>query len=219
MRARQCAALLDACQRASRAPSVRLGDTPSGARPGAPEAHDRMAPAVRTERSHRGLVRRFAKPLSGATCSEGSNPSLSASIRSAIDAPVAQWIEHLVADQKVVSSSLAGRARTTKPCQVATSPHRRTAARARPTGVPQRPCRGRSPARRAARRTRGAAPGSPAPGSRPSSRPPSAVHRTAAARRCGEHDQLALYGPGRSSHSRRRTPGPMDCSRSAGRAR
>ena len=112
MRARQCAALLDACQRASRAPSVRLGDTPSGARPGAPEAHDRMAPAVRTERSHRGLVRRFAKPLSGATCSEGSNPSLSASIRSAIDAPVAQWIEHLVADQKVVSSSLAGRART-----------------------------------------------------------------------------------------------------------
>ena len=32
----------------------------------------------RPERSHRGLVRRFAKPLSGVTCSEGSNPSLSA---------------------------------------------------------------------------------------------------------------------------------------------
>ena len=57
------------------------------------------------ERSHRGLVRRFAKPLSGVTCFEGSNPSLSA-----MRAPVAQWIEHLVADQKVVSSSLAGRA-------------------------------------------------------------------------------------------------------------
>ena len=31
------------------------------------------------ERSHRGRVRRFAKPLSGVTRSEGSNPSLSAS--------------------------------------------------------------------------------------------------------------------------------------------
>ena len=51
-------------------------------------------------------MRRFAKPVSGVTCSEGSNPSLSAIFR----APVAQWIEHLVADQKVVSSSLAGRA-------------------------------------------------------------------------------------------------------------
>ena len=51
-------------------------------------------------------MRRFAKPVSGVTCSEGSNPSLSATPR----APVAQWIEHLVADQKVVSSSLAGRA-------------------------------------------------------------------------------------------------------------
>jgi hypothetical protein len=49
-------------------------------------------------------VRRFAKPLSGVTCSEGSNPSLSAS------APVAQWIERQVADLKAVSSSLAGRA-------------------------------------------------------------------------------------------------------------
>src|SRR3954469_6910276 len=58
------------------------------------------------ERSHRGLVRRFAKPLSGVTCSEGSNPSLSAR------APVAQWIERQVADLKVVGSSPAGRAST-----------------------------------------------------------------------------------------------------------
>src|SRR5512141_1782600 len=57
------------------------------------------------ERSHRGLVRRFAKPLSGVTCFEGSNPSLSAT-----RAPVAQWIERQVADLKAVSSSLAGRA-------------------------------------------------------------------------------------------------------------
>ena len=59
------------------------------------------------ERSHRGLVRRFAKPLSGVTCSEGSNPSLSARTPRA---PVAQRIERQVADLKVVSSSLAGRA-------------------------------------------------------------------------------------------------------------
>ncbi len=56
------------------------------------------------ERSHSGLVQRFAKPPSGVTCSEGSNPSLSAS------APVAQWIERQVADLKAVSSNLAGRA-------------------------------------------------------------------------------------------------------------
>ena len=86
------------------------------------------------ERSHRGLVRRFAKPLSGVTCSEGSNPSLSATLlrrhyacagrggpatlncqscRRPVPvtrAPVAQWIERQVADLKVVSSSLAGRA-------------------------------------------------------------------------------------------------------------
>src|ERR1041385_3284600 len=80
------------------------------------------------ERSHRGLVRRFAKPLSGVTCFEGSNPSLSAryvlgpmaSRSSALDlgertvppaggcrpslhsAPVAQRIERQVADLKVV---------------------------------------------------------------------------------------------------------------------
>ena len=49
-------------------------------------------------------MRRFAKPLSGVTCSEGSNPSLSAK------APVAQWIERQVADLKAVGSSPAGRA-------------------------------------------------------------------------------------------------------------
>ena len=32
------------------------------------------------ERSHRGLVQRFAKPPGGVTCLEGSNPSLSATI-------------------------------------------------------------------------------------------------------------------------------------------
>ena len=42
---------------------------------------------------------------------EGSNPSLSASRSGAAHrAPVAQWIERQVADLKVVSSSLAGRA-------------------------------------------------------------------------------------------------------------
>ena len=40
---------------------------------------DSMSPAVATERSHSGLVQRFAKPPSGVTCFEGSNPSLSAS--------------------------------------------------------------------------------------------------------------------------------------------
>ncbi len=54
-------------------------------------------------------MRRFAKPLSGVTCSEGSNPSLSAS------APVAQWIERQVADLKVVGSSPAGRATHSSP--------------------------------------------------------------------------------------------------------
>jgi hypothetical protein len=58
------------------------------------------------ERSHRGLVQRFAKPPCGVTCIEGSNPSLSATHH----APVAQWIERQVADLKVVGSSPAGRA-------------------------------------------------------------------------------------------------------------
>ena len=62
-------------------------------------------PLKRLERSHSGLVQRFAKPPSGVTCSEGSNPSLSAS-RSA---PVAQRIERQVADLEVVGSSPVGR--------------------------------------------------------------------------------------------------------------
>src|SRR5205814_7333666 len=74
------------------------------------EPCDSLRPA-RSERSHRGLVRRFAKPLSGVTCFEGSNPSLSASRADAANrAPVAQWIERQVADLKVVGSSPAGRA-------------------------------------------------------------------------------------------------------------
>src|SRR6188472_1741870 len=85
------------------------------ARSGAEGARCYHRPSV-WERSHRGLVRRFAKPLSGVTCFEGSNPSLSASCgQAALQAPVAQWIEHLVADQKVVSSSLAGRANYLSP--------------------------------------------------------------------------------------------------------
>src|SRR6188472_1225683 len=48
------------------------------ARSGAEGARCYHRPSV-WERSHRGLVRRFAKPLSGVTCFEGSNPSLSAS--------------------------------------------------------------------------------------------------------------------------------------------
>ncbi len=70
----------------------------------------RLTGSPNAERSHRGLVRRFAKPLSGVTCSEGSNPSLSASSC----APVAQWIERQVADLKAVSSSLAGRATSSR---------------------------------------------------------------------------------------------------------
>ena len=80
------------------------GSRPEQVAPG-PGAKLRPLP---TERSHRGLVRRFAKPLSGVTCSEGSNPSLSASHPAR--APVAQRIERQVADLKVVGSSPAGRA-------------------------------------------------------------------------------------------------------------
>ena len=47
-------------------------------RPAQRPSRGRISRAAPTERSHRGLVRRFAKPLSGVTCSEGSNPSLSA---------------------------------------------------------------------------------------------------------------------------------------------
>ena len=46
--------------------------------------HDRIPAAVATERSHRGLVQRFAKPPCGVTCIEGSNPSLSASRHSIV---------------------------------------------------------------------------------------------------------------------------------------
>src|SRR5437762_12503971 len=57
--------------------------------PRAVPASTRDSLAAAAERSHSGLVRRFAKPLSGVTCSEGSNPSLSASLvssaRSSVD--------------------------------------------------------------------------------------------------------------------------------------
>ena len=43
-----------------------------------PRAHGRMSAADASERSHRGLVQRFAKPPCGVTSIEGSNPSLSA---------------------------------------------------------------------------------------------------------------------------------------------
>ena len=46
---------------------------------GSSEPHDRIPAAAATERSHSGLVQRFAKPPCGVTCIEGSNPSLSAS--------------------------------------------------------------------------------------------------------------------------------------------
>ena len=54
----------------------RVVARPSDGRSG---AHVRISAAVATERSHRGLVQRFAKPPCGVTCIEGSNPSLSAS--------------------------------------------------------------------------------------------------------------------------------------------
>ena len=90
----------------------------AGPAPGIPRATPRDTPRATPprrllesagrgpERSHRGLVQRFAKPPCGVTCIEGSNPSLSATHR----APVAQWIERQVADLKVVGSSPAGRA-------------------------------------------------------------------------------------------------------------
>ena len=67
-----------------------------------------LSSAPLAERSHSGLVRRFAKPLKGVSSSEGSNPSLSAIAVAHV--PVAQWIERQVADLKVVGSSPAGRA-------------------------------------------------------------------------------------------------------------
>ena len=67
-----------------------------------------LSSAAAWERSHSGLVRRFAKPLKGVSSSEGSNPSLSATIVAHV--PVAQWIERQVADLKVGGSSPLGHA-------------------------------------------------------------------------------------------------------------
>ena len=67
-----------------------------------------LSSAPLAERSHSGLVRRFAKPLKGVSSSEGSNPSLSATIVAHV--PVAQWIERQVADLKVGGSSPLGHA-------------------------------------------------------------------------------------------------------------
>gem|GEM_PF-4380621 len=51
---------------------------PSGEASEATRQRDILSPADASERSHRGLVQRFAKPPCGVTCIEGSNPSLSA---------------------------------------------------------------------------------------------------------------------------------------------
>ena len=67
-----------------------------------------LSSAPLAERSHSGLVRRFAKPLKGVSSSEGSNPSLSAIAVAHV--PVAQWIERQVADLKVGGSSPLGHA-------------------------------------------------------------------------------------------------------------
>src|SRR4026209_1339123 len=67
-----------------------------------------LSSAPLAERSHSGLVRRVAKPLKGVSSSEGSNPSLSATIVAHV--PVAQWIERQVADLKVGGSSPLGHA-------------------------------------------------------------------------------------------------------------
>ena len=58
-----------------------FADARRGARPilqGAARHMIGWRPPSATERSHRGLVQRFAKPPCGVTCIEGSNPSLSA---------------------------------------------------------------------------------------------------------------------------------------------
>ena len=68
-----------------------------------------LSSAPLAERSHSGLVRRFAKPLKGVSSSEGSNPSLSAIAVAHV--PVAQWIERQVADLKVGGSSPLGHAK------------------------------------------------------------------------------------------------------------
>ena len=92
---RQNLPLGSAGRRPCPAPMPRVDDRPSSG-PIWPGARDRMAPAAATERSHRGLVQRFAKPPCGVTCIEGSN---SLPLRqtspgpAAMQAPVAQWIE------------------------------------------------------------------------------------------------------------------------------
>ena len=53
----------------------RFDDLGEGAHP---LGRDSVVAFGRSERSHRGLVQRFAKPPCGVTCIEGSNPSLSA---------------------------------------------------------------------------------------------------------------------------------------------
>jgi hypothetical protein len=83
-----------------------------------------LSSAPLAERSHSGLVRRFAKPLKGVSSSEGSNPSLSATAVAHV--PVAQWIERQVADLKVGGSSPLGHATATH------SPMASKAARSRP---------------------------------------------------------------------------------------
>jgi hypothetical protein len=74
-----------------------------------------LSSAPLAERSHSGLVRRFAKPLKGVSSSEGSNPSLSATPVAHV--PVAQWIERQVADLKVGGSSPLGHAIPTASCR------------------------------------------------------------------------------------------------------
>src|SRR5450759_4005484 len=61
------------------------------------------------ERSHRGLVQRFAKPPWGQLHRGFESLPLR---QNAHRAPVAQWIEHQLAELRVVGSSPAGRAIT-----------------------------------------------------------------------------------------------------------
>src|SRR5688572_32276992 len=96
---------------------TRLGDLKLQVRPirtSRPWRGSMLSSAPFAERSHSGLVRRFAKPLKGVSSSEGSNPSLSATDPdppgSAARVPVAQWIERQVADLKVGGSSPLGHA-------------------------------------------------------------------------------------------------------------
>src|SRR3989304_3284593 len=82
-----------------------------------------LSSAPLAERSHSGLVRRFAKPLKGVFSSEGSNPSLSPPAIVVAYVPVAQWIERQVADLKAGGSSPLGHAKHSR-----TNPHKRASA-------------------------------------------------------------------------------------------